>query len=172
MLEVIGGYDPDDSHSFNAPTEYYRRDLEDGVRGWRIALAAGECVEDSDPEVLEAVRAASRVFEKIGASVEEVELSRLREAALANGLMTQADAATYHRQRLAEHPEMFGDDVRRRLVSGRDTPAADYILARQTQAEVRRDSRLLERFQIIVLPSTALRHRRSAAAMPSRRREA
>jgi aspartyl-tRNA(Asn)/glutamyl-tRNA(Gln) amidotransferase subunit A len=157
MLEVIGGYDPDDPHSFNASVEDYRRDLEEGVRGWRIALAAGEYLEDSDPEVLEAVRAASRLFEKIGACVEEVDLSRLREAALANGLMTQADAATYHRERLAEHPEMFGEDVRRRLVSGRDTNAAEYILARQTQAEVRRDlSRLLERFQIILLPSTAL----------------
>jgi aspartyl-tRNA(Asn)/glutamyl-tRNA(Gln) amidotransferase subunit A len=114
-------------------------------------------VEQADAEVLEAVRQAAEVFEGIGAGVTRVDLSYLREAALANGLMTQADAATYHRQRLAEHPEMFGEDVRRRLETGRDTPTTDYVLARRTQTDMRRRLvRLLQDFEVIMLPTTAI----------------
>jgi len=157
LLQVIAGYDQVDPHSRNVPVDEYGRQLQDGVQGWRIALGSGSYVEDSDPEILEAVRHAAALFEKVGARVERVDLSYLREAALANGLMTQADAAAYHRQRLAEHPEVFGSDVRSRLETGRDTPAADYVLARRTQTEMmRRLGMLLEEFEIIMLPSTPL----------------
>ena len=156
MLQVLAGYDEEDPGSCDVPTDDYRAHIEAGVRGWRFALAAGDYVENSDPEVLEAVHAASQVFAAVGASVTRVDLHRLREAALANGLITQADAAAYHRQRLAEHPEMFGSDVRKRLEAGRDTPAADYVLARRTQTETKRElNRLFEHFEIIVLPATA-----------------
>ena len=73
-----------------------------------------------------------------GCKVQEVDANWLREAALANGLMTQADAAAVHRDRLKEHPETFGEDVRRRLESGAKTPSADYVLARRTQAEIKK----------------------------------
>ena len=157
LLQIIAGYDEDDPQCADVPVHDFTSQLESGVRGWRVALSSGSYVEEADGEVLEAVRQAAEVFEGIGARVTRVDLSYLREAALANGLMTQADAATYHRERLAEHPEMFGTDVRRRLETGRDTPAADYVMARRTQAEMRRRLvRLLQEFEVIMLPSTAI----------------
>jgi len=157
LLQVIAGYDEDDPQSVDTPVDQYARQLEDGVRGWRIALACGTYAEDCDADVLEAVQRAAEVFESIGARVTRVDLSFLRDAAAANGLMTQADAAAYHRQRLAEHPELFGSDVRRRLEAGRATSTADYVLARRTQTEMkRRLAKLLEEFEIIMLPATAI----------------
>ena len=79
----------------------------------------------------------------------------LRDAALANGQMTQADAAAYHRDRLSEHPEMFGADVRQRLETGRDLSAADYVMARRTQSQIKRQlGRLFGEFDILMLPAT------------------
>ncbi|MFH1186064.1 MAG: amidase [Chloroflexota bacterium] len=157
LLQVIAGYDADDPHCADVPVDDFTSGLESGVRGWRVAWAGGSYVEEADAEVLEAVHQAAKVFEKNGAGVTRVDLSYLRDAALTNGLMTQADAATYHRQRLAEHPEMFGNDVRRRLETGRDTPTADYVTARRTQTEMRRRlTKLLRDFEIIMLPSTAI----------------
>ena len=90
-----------------------------------------------------------------GARVRPVDVSFLLEAARANRLMTQADAAAIHRQRLAEHPDWFGDDVRRRLEAGRDVQAVDYIQARRTQAVVkRRLEDLFDEYDILILPST------------------
>jgi aspartyl-tRNA(Asn)/glutamyl-tRNA(Gln) amidotransferase subunit A len=155
MLQVIAGYDPDDPYSVDAPAEDFLLHLEDGTRGWRVALGIGEYVEQADAEVRRAVEVASEVLARTGAEVSAVDCSFLHQAALANGLMTQADAAVYHRQRLLEQPDWFGDDVRRRLEAGRDLPAADYVLARHTQAEIkRRLARFFESFDILLLPTT------------------
>ena len=86
-----------------------------------------------------------------------VDCSFLHQAAFANGLVTQADAAAYHRQRLLERPDWFGEDVRLRLEAGRDLPTADYVLARHTQAEIKR--RLADFFgayDILLLPTTPI----------------
>lgn len=157
MLQVIAGYDEDDPQSVEIPVDDYTCHLEEGVSGWRIALANGSYAEDCDLEILEGVLHARDIFDRIGASVTRVDLSFLHDASLANGLMTQADAATYHRQRLAEHPDLFGSDVRRRLEIGRSTSTTDYILARRTQSEMkRRLERLMQEFEIIMLPATAI----------------
>lgn len=155
MLQVLAGYDPDDPASANVPVDDFRTEIHDGIKGWRIAFGGGEYVETAAPEVVEAVRAAVSVLGECGARVEAVDVSFLLEAARANKTMTQADAATIHRQRLAEHPDWFGEDVRRRLEAGRDVEAADYILARRTQAMLkRRLEGLFEDYDILVLPST------------------
>jgi aspartyl-tRNA(Asn)/glutamyl-tRNA(Gln) amidotransferase subunit A len=101
------------------------------------------------------VDTAIRVFEQLGASVERVDVSFLREAALANSLMTPADGAAVHRDRLTEHPDWFGDDVRQRLETGRAYTSTDYALARKTQTEMRhRMSRFFREYDALLLPAT------------------
>jgi len=155
MLQVMAGFDPDDSYSVDAPVGEYQAQLEDGISGWRVALGVGEYVEQADTEVRRAVERAADVLATAGAEVQAVECSFLHQGALANGLVTQADAAAVHRLRLIEHPDWFGDDVRHRLEAGRDLPAADYILARHTQADIkRRLASFFETFAILLLPTT------------------
>jgi aspartyl-tRNA(Asn)/glutamyl-tRNA(Gln) amidotransferase subunit A len=157
MLQVISAYDPIDPASIKMLSGDYLGHLVDDVEGKKIALAVGEFVEASDPEVLEAVRQTTKVFASVGCKVQEVEVSWLREAALANGLMTQSDGAAVHRDRLKEHAEMFGEDVRRRLENGAKTSSTDYILARRKQTEVRkRFEQFFEEYDFLVLPSTPI----------------
>jgi aspartyl-tRNA(Asn)/glutamyl-tRNA(Gln) amidotransferase subunit A len=155
MLQVLAGYDADDPTSVDMPVEDFRAKIQEGIRGWRVALGRGDYMESANPEVLEALDAAVAVLTECGARVLRVDVSFLLEAARANKLMTQADAATIHRQRLVEHPDWFGNDVRRRLEAGRDTEAVDYIQARRTQAVVRRRlERLFNDYDVLVLPTT------------------
>ncbi len=157
LLGVMAGYDPDDPWSVDRTTEDYRLNLGEGVRGWRVGLGSGEYVNGAEPEIAEAVRRAAKRLEGEGATVEEVDVSFLREAALANGTMTQADGATFHRERLSDHPDWFGEDVRMRLEAGRNTTSTDYSLARCTQAEMkRRLERLFETYDVLLLPTTPI----------------
>lgn len=157
ILQVIAGYDALDPASINRPVDEYLSGLEGGVRGWRVAVLTGAYAWEADPEALEAVRAAAQVFEKLGAQVEPVALDWLREAALANSLMTQADGAAYHRQRLAENPEGFGVDVRQRLQTGAAFTSTEYSLARRTQTEMRRRMEgFFGQFDLLLLPSTPI----------------
>ena len=157
MLQVLAGYDAEDPFSIDQPVDDYLVNLEAGVRGWRLALAVGEYVEQSDAEVLQAVEAAAALLQGLGAVVEKVDASFLRQAAVSNGVMTPADGAAYHRERLAEHPDWFGADVRQRLETGRAFSATDYILARKTQTEMKhRLGRLFSEYDALLIPSTAI----------------
>jgi aspartyl-tRNA(Asn)/glutamyl-tRNA(Gln) amidotransferase subunit A len=81
----------------------------------------------------------------------------MRDAAMANKTMTQSDGAVVHRDRLREHPEMFGEDIRRRLQDGANTPITDYILARRTQAEVKkRCEQFFESYDYLLVPATPI----------------
>ena len=155
LLQVIAGYDPDDPASVNIPVDDYCAALEQGVRGWKIALADDEYFEPTRPEVWSAVRQAARVFEELGAQVQATPFPGARQAALANGLMVVSDAAVYHQERLAGAPERFGADVLERLRKGAQTPLTDYVQARRTQIVLRRQfERFFEQYDLLLLPTT------------------
>ncbi|HSB02441.1 MAG TPA: amidase, partial [Anaerolineales bacterium] len=157
MLQVISVHDPSDPASIKMLSGDYLGHLVDDVTGKKVALGVGKFVEASDLEVLEAVQQAGKVFESIGCKVQEVEVNWLREAALANGLMTQSDGAAVHRERLREHPEMFGEDVRRRLENGAKTSSTDYVLARRTQTEVKKSfEQFFESYDFLIVPTTPI----------------
>jgi len=157
MLQVIAGYDPDDPYSINQPVDNYLAAIENGIKGQRVALAIGNYLAEADPEVLNAVNQATHEFEKLGARVEKVDMSFLQTAALANSLMTPADGAAYHHQRLKEHPDWFGADVRQRLETGLNVTSTEYIMARRTQTEVKhRLGRFFEQYDLLLLPSTPI----------------
>ncbi len=154
VLQVIAGYDVDDPTSANIPVDDYLSTVEDGIKGWRVAHAIGSYFDEAEPEVLGAIQDAMKVFERLGAKIEKVDMSFLREAALANSLMTQADGAAYHRERLEEYPNGFGADVRQRLETGRNFTSTEYILARRTQTEMkRRLEKFFDQYDVLLLPS-------------------
>lgn len=157
MLQVISVYDPRDPASTKMLAGDYLGHLVDAVTGRKIALGIGEFIETAELDVLEAIRKAAKVFESLGCKVQEVNMDWLQEAALANKLMTQSDGAAVHRDRLKEHPEMFGEDIRRRLEDGAKTTSTEYILARRTQTEVKkRFEHFFESYDFLIIPTTPI----------------
>jgi len=158
MLQVMGGYDENDPSSFKTLPGDYSSHIRDSIHGRKIAFAVGQFVEEvTDPEVQKAVEQAIRILEEQGAIISEVTTDFLREAALANALMTQADGAAFHRERMQEHPDWFGADVRLRLETGAGFTFSEYALARRTQAEVKRRCEILfEEYDVLVLPTTPI----------------
>ncbi|WKZ34816.1 MAG: amidase [Anaerolineales bacterium] len=158
MLQVMGGYDELDPVSIKTLPGDYSSHLQDPMKDRKIALAVGGFIEEvTDPQILQAVRAAALVLEAQGVTLSEVNVDFLREAALANGLMTQADGAAFHRERLKEHPDWFGADVRQRLEAGAAFTSSEYALARRTQSEIKRRSELLfEQYDALLLPTTPI----------------
>ena len=157
MLQVMGGYDELDPSTVKTLPGDYSSHLRDTMKERKIALAVGDYIEESDPEILEAVRKAAEILKEQGASIKEVNMDFLREAAVANALMTQADGAAFHRDRMKEHPDWFGADVRLRLETGAAFTSSEYILARHTQSEIRRKCELLfDEYDALLLPTTPI----------------
>ena len=157
ILQVISAYDPMDPASIRMLAGDYLSHLVDDVEGKKVAVGIGEFIESADSEVLNAVNASTKAFESIGCRVQEVNLDWLRNAALANRTMTQSDGAAVHRDRLKEHPDWFGEDVRRRLEDGAKTSSTDYILTRRTQSEIKkRFEQFFESHDFLITPTTPI----------------
>jgi len=155
ILDVIAGYDPLDPASMEIPDKEFTLHLDDGVENWKIAFATGEYIDESQPNVLLEINSAIKVFEKLKVRVEKTKIPWLREAALANGILTPADAAAYHHDRIIASPQEFGEDVLRRLKMGMAYTSSEYSRARRVQMEVKRKFKLLfNEHDLLILPAT------------------
>jgi len=159
LLGIIAGHDRGDPGSAGMPTDDYTANLDAGVDGWRLGVIGDEWLGDMEPDVRASVRAAVGGLASAGALVEELAAPDLLDAARLNGLMTTADAATFHRERMERSPEDFGADVLARLRRGAAYGATDYADARRRQTILRYtfSSWFVEhggRFDAVILPTT------------------
>jgi len=155
ILEVIAGYDSLDPASIEMPVGEFTSHLDDGVENWKIAFAVGDYIEDSQSDVLSAMNSTIKVFENRGAKVEKVNVPWLRDAALANGIITPADAAAYHHDRIIASPQDFGEDILRRLKIGLAFTSSEYAQARRVQMEVKHKFKLFFKdYDLLLLPTT------------------
>src|SRR5207245_5702480 len=67
VMDAVVGYDPRDPGSANRPVPSYFASLTTGIAGMRVALLEREVQVSTHPEVREAVEAAARVLEGLGA---------------------------------------------------------------------------------------------------------
>jgi aspartyl-tRNA(Asn)/glutamyl-tRNA(Gln) amidotransferase subunit A len=72
-----------------------------------------------------------------GAEIEEVEVVDPDEVIATIFVILAAEASAYHRRRLREHPERYGDDVLAYLELGMGLAAADYVDAQRLRAVYR-----------------------------------
>jgi aspartyl-tRNA(Asn)/glutamyl-tRNA(Gln) amidotransferase subunit A len=159
LLQVIAGRDSADPASVNLRTDDYVGELEDGVQGWRIGVIADEWLGELALEVNASFRGAVDALAGAGDWIDELAAPDLPEAARLNGLMTTADAAAFHRERMEVSPDDFGADVLTRLRRGAGYGAADYADARRRQTILRRtfESWFVEHggeLDVVVLPTT------------------
>ena len=159
LLQVIAGPDAADPGSANVAVDAYLAGIEDGISGWRVGVIDDEWLGELEPDVRSAMRTAVDMLGAAGAWIEPLDAPDLSDAAKLNGLMTTADAAAFHRDRIEQSPGEFGADVLARLRRGAAFGAADYADARRRQTVLRKT---FERwftehggpFDVVVMPST------------------
>ena len=127
MLSLIGRPDSRDITAWNTHCPDYTDGLEAGVRRRRIAfsprLGRVDCV---DPDVAEAVARAAKVFEELGAIVEEVDPPIGETRAITDTLWhTGAAVAMKHIDAGNEH--LVDPGLLKEIKSGRGLTAADYL---------------------------------------------
>ena len=96
--DAMQGPDPDDPVATTRPPEPVLPRLETGIDGLRIAVAGGYFARGGDPEAFAAV---ARVAEALGARA-TVELPEAHRARAAAYLITAAEGATLHLDRLRD----------------------------------------------------------------------
>ena len=127
------------------------------VSGLRLGVPSGSFFrEGAQPEVLAALDAALKQFEKMGIACVEVDLNRLDDAIFAGDIISVVDPLLVHGERLAHEPERFAGYIRSRLEAAQTLSAVDY--ARAVQAMRRWQRELAELFgarvDLLVTPTT------------------
>ncbi|MEH3064006.1 MAG: AtzE family amidohydrolase [Methylobacterium radiotolerans] len=152
--DAMQGPDPDDPVATLRPAEPVLPGLEAGIDGLRVAVAGGHFARNGDPEAFAAV---ARAAEALGAR-RTVELPEAHRARAAAYLITAAEGATLHLDRLRTRPQDFDPAVRDRLIAGAMIPAPHVERAQRFRRWYR--ARVLELFEtvdVILAPATPCR---------------
>ena len=119
----------------------------------RILVASNYFFEDVDPKIGEMVRDAAAAL----GTVEEVDVGDAAGAWQATITILLSEAAALHEERLAEHPEWFGDGMGDRLSDARLIRGIDYARARDLQRDWGHElDRLLGDDAVLCVPTTPI----------------
>jgi aspartyl-tRNA(Asn)/glutamyl-tRNA(Gln) amidotransferase subunit A len=179
LLEVVGGHDPLDSTSIDAPAPALLADLERGVEGLRVGIV--EELTDQEgiqPEVKAAVEVAANALTDAGAKIERVSVPSTMYGLSAYYLIAPAEAssnlARYDGVRYGlrvDAPDVaqmnaatrdagFGREVKRRIMLGTYALSAGYYDAYYGQAQrvrtliIREFERAYEQFDVLLAPTS------------------
>jgi aspartyl-tRNA(Asn)/glutamyl-tRNA(Gln) amidotransferase subunit A len=138
VLEVLAGKDPADETSSSQPVPEYSRQLEKPLHGLRIGLPRTGFFDSLEPDVAQAVRAATAEFTSLGAECVDVTLPHLDEVLGAHRAIIFSEASSYHQPLLKDRADRYGDATRLQLEAGLFLPAVDYLKAQRVRRVVRR----------------------------------
>jgi aspartyl-tRNA(Asn)/glutamyl-tRNA(Gln) amidotransferase subunit A len=152
FLRVIAGFDPEDPGSEDVPVPDYEHELNGGVRGLRIGVAEDWYRQGSThPDVAPAVDAAVEVLRGLGAEIEPVRLSSLRDYTDCKTTISSVELFAIHEHDLRTRPQDFGRILRNRVLPGALIRAEDYLEALRWRAALAREqARIFQRVDAIV----------------------
>lgn len=152
--DAMQGPDPEDAAATTRPPEPSLLNLENGLGDLRIAMAGGYFATGGDPEAFAAVEILANAL-GCDRRVEIPEAARTRSAAY---LITAAEGAALHLDRLRTRSHDFDPAVRDRLLAGAMIPAP-WIERAQRFRRWYRDAvaELFRDVDVILAPSTPCR---------------
>jgi aspartyl-tRNA(Asn)/glutamyl-tRNA(Gln) amidotransferase subunit A len=139
MLQVIAGHDPADPASADEPVPDYGAMLGQDVKGLRIGVIRHFYTKDiaANPEQIDALDAAVRLFAEAGAETTEITLPSLQDFSACGQVILAAEAYAVHEQWLKERPQDYGARARERLLAGAELRAVEYLQAVRWRLQLR-----------------------------------
>ncbi len=144
ILNVICGKDSRDATSANKPAEDFNAKVGKDIKGMKIALPKEFFADSTDDEVKNAVLAAAKKYEEMGATLVDCSMKSLKYAVSAYYLVASAEAAsnlsrfdgikyglrgegrTFDEMISDSRTRGFGDEVKRRILLGNYALSSGY----------------------------------------------
>ena len=156
LLQVLSGSDLRDPTSVREAPADYTQNLNGGVKGWRIAWSSDFGYAGVDPEVLQVTERAARVFEELGASVEEANLTLEDPFPAFLDIFATGAYATYGHL-LEQHRDDFTHYVLSTLERAATLTAADLSRALLRVDQLRRQMEIFfDQYDLLLSPTMAV----------------
>ncbi len=177
MLNVITGHDYMDSTSLDVEYPDYKKALVSDVKGMKIGLPK-EYFAAAEKSVKEAVLAAAKKYEEMGAEVEKCSLSKMEYALPAYYIISSAEASSnlarydgikygYRTEKFDDlidlytktRSEGFGEEVKRRIMIGTYALSSGYYdayykKAQQVRTLIKNDfDNAFEKYDMLLTPT-------------------
>ena len=179
MMNVIGGHDNMDSTSVNLEVPDYLKPCQAGIKDLKIGVPKEYFIEGIDPEVKSALDRALKIFEKLGAKIEEVSLPHTEYSLPTYYLIATAEASSnlarydgvQYGYRAEEYEDLssmyqktrsegFGSEVKRRIMLGTYALSsgyydAYYLKAQKVRTLIKEDfDKAFNKYDILVTPTS------------------
>ncbi len=150
MLQVIASYDAEDLAAQKLPAVYYPAAIEEShVPGLRLGVPREACWKDLDPEVETMAGEALAVLTKLTAGVRDISVEDSTDRTV-----FRCEAFAYHQRFLAEQSTQYDTETLRRIRTGADVSAAEYIEKHHELLRLRREiGRLFSDVDLLVTPT-------------------
>ena len=149
--DAMQGFDPADPVCVDRPADPVAGVLDQGIGGLRIVTADGYFRAGASAEALAALDAVAKAL-GVSETVTIPEAARARSAAY---IITTAEGAALHLDRLRTRPDDFDADVRDRLIAGALMPAVAVVQAQKFRRWYQQAVlRLFEHVDAILAPAT------------------
>jgi aspartyl-tRNA(Asn)/glutamyl-tRNA(Gln) amidotransferase subunit A len=157
VLRVLSGYDAADSTTSVLPVVDYTAALTGSIKGLRVGVLRTFFLEAAAPEVRQAVEAAVKALEGLGAQVDQTQLEHIATVAPASMAIVSAEALAYHAEWVRTRPGDYQPDVLERLRAGAFVSGVHYVRAQQARALFRAavDEALAKR-DVLLAPATPI----------------
>ncbi|MGA9304042.1 MAG: amidase [Candidatus Sulfotelmatobacter sp.] len=152
VLRVIAGYDPLDVCSVDIPVSDYVSGSGEATKALRVGVPREYFFDELDDEIRAAVEQALAVIRTLVAEVLDV-----RIGVSSDRTVQAAESFAYHADHVARTPELYQAETLRRIRSGENISAGEYILRRRELDEERRRSRdFFADVDLLVTPATPI----------------
>ena len=179
IMKVISGYDKMDSTSVNLGVPDYLKSCQAGIKGLKIGVPKEYFIEGIDREVKDALDKALKMFEKLGARIEEVSLPHTEYSLPTYYLIATAEASSnlarydgvQYGYRTEDYEDLssmyqktrsegFGSEVKRRIMLGTYALSsgyydAYYLKAQKVRTLIKEDfDKAFKKYDILITPTS------------------
>jgi len=150
ILQTIAGFDAGDINSEDVLVADYAAGLGSRAKTLRIGVPRTYFFEGLDSEIESAVSQALSVLTTLGGDIREIEIDVPTDRTVQS-----AESYAYHAQHVARTPELYQPETLRRIRTGADVSATDYIHRRRELDKARREiATVFENADVFVTPTT------------------
>jgi len=161
MLQVIAGYDAQDTTSIDVPVPDYAATIAATTSSLRLGILRAYFCDALHPEIQAAIEAGLSVLKKLTGTQRDIAplASDSSYSSVMDPYVTilRAEAHAYHKEYVSKSPELYDAQTLKRIQTGADITASAYIQARRQLEQIRRSvSRVFETVDLLITPTTSV----------------
>jgi aspartyl-tRNA(Asn)/glutamyl-tRNA(Gln) amidotransferase subunit A len=157
VLLAIAGYDSEDIITRDVPVIDYVGALREDAKQLRVGVPREYFFDDLDPEVAAAIEDTLHEMAALVAEIKDVWLQDRTLDVPADRTLQTAESYAYHAENIARSPESYQPETLRRIRSGENVKAAEYIQRHRELEEARHGIRaVFADVDVLVTPTTPM----------------